>query len=126
MVDNELQLKIYCNSRYGKNGRSYLIYCNGGGIYFTSSNKSFKVVKHDEIGKSSIGDFARSRGFKHILDVVYHNYDMILVGSEPYSKTVLKDYLERMIEDVTFKAMNDNDPSVRALYSRIFLLLKKL
>lgn len=132
MVNNELQLRIFRNQNYynGK-GDAYLIYCNGGGLFLNTKSRTRKLLTKPDssVDAHSVMDYARSKGFVHIIDAVYNEsqYKLDIMGNiNLYNKNAIVDRFTEMLHYISNISMNDNDKEVAALYSRIKLLLKDI
>lgn len=78
MIENGAELKIYYSESYRDNGDCYIIYCNGGGLYMNTPTESYKIVQQKYLGNiniDNVDEFAFSRDFIKILDVIELTYD---------------------------------------------------
>lgn len=132
LVNNELQLRIFRNQNYynGK-GDAYLIYCNGGGLFLNTKSRTRKLLTKPDssVDAHSVMDYARSKGFVHIIDAVYNEsqYKLDIVGNTNlYNKNAIIGRFTEMLHYISNISMNDNDKEIAALYSRIKLLLKNI
>lgn len=126
MVDNELQVSVYMKDDY-REPKSYMVYINGGGVFLFSKDACKMVQeKRNEVIEENINDFARANNYKHLLDAIYYNYEFHVVKLKPFIMSTLKEYLNEGLDKITKRSMNDNDPTVAALYCRIKLLIKAL
>ena len=78
MIENGAELKIYYSESYIDNGDCYIVYCNGGGLYMNTPTESYKIVQQKYLGDvniDNVDEFAFSRDFIKILDVIELTYD---------------------------------------------------
>ena len=130
MIENGAELKIYYNESYRDCGECYMVYCNGGGLYINTSDESYKVVQQKYLGEiniDNVDEFAFSRNFVKILDVIELTYDnrtnlQWYRNSPDNMKQRLQEMLDYIIKLSRWN--HQSDPFTIHLYSTVNQLLQ--
>ena len=131
MIEVGSEILIYYNSNYDNMGECYLIYCNGGGLYLSTSEEYFKVLQKNypsKITLENIDQYAFSRNFERLMNVRKLTYDnskdIVWYKNDNKFKERLKLILDQIIHTAKYSIYPD--PFITHFYCIMNTLLHNI